>query len=393
MSGRTEDSLQSISVRLDGKNYSYWGYVMKKILRGKSMWGYISGVRVQPTDINADDYAKSLDIWETDNAKIITLINNSVSHSIGAQLAKYETAKEVWDHLARLYTQSNFAKQYQLEADIRVLRQQDMGIQDFYSAMSELWDQLALIESSELRAFPAYVTRREEQRLVQFLMALRDDFEGLRGTILHHSPLPSVDLVVHEFLAEEIHLKSQVDKKTIASSTPSVFTTPQRSMPHNQNRSKNDHCNNNISSKDLNNHHCNIRMLRGNLVINHSLKFDGMPGIHMQMLHRVAIGGGGGRRGCAAVPPPPRGWMAVRVGSQGEEQQRFVVPVGYLNHPLFLALLRAAEEEYGFHHSGAITLPCHVEHFRQVQGIIDRDTSTSADHRHHHHHFHLCFRA
>ncbi|XP_042438683.1 auxin-responsive protein SAUR32-like [Zingiber officinale] len=118
-----------------------------------------------------------------------------------------------------------------------------------------------------------------------------------------------------------------------------------------------------------------------------------MPGIHMQMLHRVAIGGGGGRRGCAAVPPPPRGWMAVRVGSQGEEQQRFVVPVGYLNHPLFLALLRAAEEEYGFHHSGAITLPCHVEHFRQVQGIIDRDTSTSADHRHHHHHFHLCFRA
>ncbi|KAG6478194.1 auxin-responsive protein SAUR32-like [Zingiber officinale] len=119
-----------------------------------------------------------------------------------------------------------------------------------------------------------------------------------------------------------------------------------------------------------------------------------MPGIHMQMLHRVAIGGGGGSRGCAAVPPPPRGWMAVRVGSEGEEQQRFVVPVGYLNHPLFLALLRAAEEEYGFHHSGAITLPCHVEHFRRVQGIIDRDTSTSADHRHHHHHhFHLCFRA
>ncbi|XP_042426159.1 uncharacterized protein LOC122014028 [Zingiber officinale] len=68
-------------------------------------------------------------------------------------------------------------------------------------------------------------------------MALRDDFEGLRGTILHRSPLPSVDSVVHELLAEEIRLKSQVDKKTIASSTPSVFATPQRSMPHNQSRS------------------------------------------------------------------------------------------------------------------------------------------------------------
>ncbi|KAG6482441.1 hypothetical protein ZIOFF_059072 [Zingiber officinale] len=77
----------------------------------------------------------------------------------------------------------------------------------------------------------------EEQRLVQFLMTLRDDFEGLRGTILHRSPLPSVDSVVHELLAEEIRLKSQVDKKNIASSTPSVFATPQRSMPHNQSRS------------------------------------------------------------------------------------------------------------------------------------------------------------
>ncbi|KAG6476651.1 hypothetical protein ZIOFF_065896 [Zingiber officinale] len=67
-------------------------------------------------------------------------------------------------------------------------------------------------------------------------MALRDDFEGLRGTILHRSPLPSVDSVVHELLAEEIRLKSQVDKKTIASSTPSVFATPQRSMPHNQSK-------------------------------------------------------------------------------------------------------------------------------------------------------------
>ncbi|XP_073132810.1 uncharacterized protein [Henckelia pumila] len=163
---------------------------------------------VKPADIKAADYAKSLDTWEADNAKIITWINNSVTHSIGAQLAKYETAK-----------------------------QRDMGIQDFYSAMSELWDQLALTESSELQAFPTYVTHREEKRLVQFLMALRDDFEGLRGTILHRSPLPSVDSVVHELLAEEIRFKSQADKGTPVPSTPSVFAAPHRPLPHNQNRS------------------------------------------------------------------------------------------------------------------------------------------------------------
>lgn len=238
MSGRKDDSLQSISVQLDGKNYSYWSYVMKNFLRGKSMWSYVSGVRVKPTDTKAADYEASVDVWEANNSKIITWVNNSVTHSIGAQLAKYETAKEVWDHLAKLYTQSNFAKQYQLEIDIRSLQQNELSIQEFYTAMSSLWDQLALTESAELRAFTAYIDRREAQRLVQFLMALRSDFEGLRGTILHRTPLPSVDSVVSELLAEEIRLKSQTDKGIVSSIPPSVLAAPQRSPTSSNNNSR-----------------------------------------------------------------------------------------------------------------------------------------------------------
>ena len=45
--------------------------------------------------------------------------------------------------------------------------------------------------------------------MVQFLMALRYDFEELRGTILYRTPIPSVDFVVHELIAEENRLKSK----------------------------------------------------------------------------------------------------------------------------------------------------------------------------------------
>ena len=100
-----DDSLQSMSVRLDGKNYSYWSYVMRNILKGKKLWGYVIGTSVKSKSTN-ESYAIELDTWE----EIITWINNSVEHSIGARLAKYETSKEVWDHLQRLYTQLNFAK-------------------------------------------------------------------------------------------------------------------------------------------------------------------------------------------------------------------------------------------------------------------------------------------
>ncbi|KAK6926065.1 Small auxin-up RNA [Dillenia turbinata] len=84
----------------------------------------------------------------------------------------------------------------------------------------------------------------------------------------------------------------------------------------------------------------------------------------------------------------PKGCLAIMVG-QGEEQQRFVIPVIYINHPLFTQLLKEAEEEYGFEQKGPITIPCHVEEFRNVQGLIDKEKSLL----HHHSHHHIwCFR-
>lgn len=75
----------------------------------------------------------------------------------------------------------------------------------------------------------------------------------------------------------------------------------------------------------------------------------------------------------------PKGFMAIKVGL-GEEQQRFVVPVMYFNHPLFIQLLKEAEEEYGFDQKGTITIPCHVEEFRNVRGLIDRDKNLHHQH-------------
>jgi hypothetical protein len=89
-----DDSLQPVSVRLDGKNYSYWSYVMRNFLKGKIMWEYVSETYVIPTNTKEGDTAL-IDAWEANNVKIIAWINNSIEHSIGMQLAKYETTKEV----------------------------------------------------------------------------------------------------------------------------------------------------------------------------------------------------------------------------------------------------------------------------------------------------------
>jgi SAUR family protein len=69
----------------------------------------------------------------------------------------------------------------------------------------------------------------------------------------------------------------------------------------------------------------------------------------------------------------PKGFMAIKVGL-GEEQQRFVVPVLYFNHPLLIQLWKeSVEEEYGFDPKGTITIHCHVEEFKSVYNLIDRN--------------------
>lgn len=59
----------------------------------------------------------------------------------------------------RLYAQLNFAKQYQLEMDIHALQQNNMSVQEFYSAMYNLWDQLASIEPPDLSVLSNYIKR------------------------------------------------------------------------------------------------------------------------------------------------------------------------------------------------------------------------------------------
>ncbi|THG09816.1 auxin-responsive protein SAUR36 [Camellia sinensis] len=67
----------------------------------------------------------------------------------------------------------------------------------------------------------------------------------------------------------------------------------------------------------------------------------------------------------------PKGQMAVYVGQKdGGDFRRVLVPVVYFNHPLFGDLLREAEEEFGFDHSGGITIPCRISDFENVKTRI-----------------------
>nr|GMD11023.1 auxin-induced protein 15A-like [Ipomoea batatas] len=75
----------------------------------------------------------------------------------------------------------------------------------------------------------------------------------------------------------------------------------------------------------------------------------------------------------------PRGHLAVYVGESPDERHRFVVPISYLNHPLFHDLLSLAEEEYGFRHpTGGLTIPCTQAAFLNIISHLQSQLSAAS---------------
>ncbi|XP_042400226.1 uncharacterized protein LOC121990025 [Zingiber officinale] len=76
--------------------------------------------------------------------------------------------------------------------------------------------------------------------------------------------------------------------------------------------------------------------------------------------------------GCQSPEPPPdvpKGYCPVYIG---QENRRFVIPTSYLSLPVFKLLLEKAEEEFGFDHKGALTIPCEVETFKYILQCMER---------------------
>jgi SAUR family protein len=74
-------------------------------------------------------------------------------------------------------------------------------------------------------------------------------------------------------------------------------------------------------------------------------------------------------RGVSKAVDVPKGYLAVYVG---EKQKRFVIPVSYLNQPLFQNLLSQAEEEFGYDHPmGGLTIPCTEDFFQNITSRLN----------------------
>ncbi|GKV48371.1 hypothetical protein SLEP1_g55195 [Rubroshorea leprosula] len=228
---------------------------MRSFLKGQKLWRYITGDITLPQKITDEidkKYVDRLEDWDSKNHQIITWYHHIITWfrntsipSIHLQFGRYETAKEVWDLLAARYTTSDLSSQYQLWEELHNLKQEHgKSIISFYAKMEAIWDQLALSEPTfnntvDIRK---YIKYRDKMRLIQFLMALTDDFEPCRASLLHQSLLPILDSALSRLLSNETRLGSLKPKRdTTVAATINKFPSSKRGQKYCQHYNKYGH--------------------------------------------------------------------------------------------------------------------------------------------------------
>ncbi|KAJ9186376.1 hypothetical protein P3X46_001954 [Hevea brasiliensis] len=62
-----------------------------------------------------------------------------------------------------------------------------------------------------------------------------------------------------------------------------------------------------------------------------------------------------------------------------KEGKRFVVPLYYLNHPIFRVLLEMAEEEFGTTTHGPLQVPCEEEFMEYIFTVLRKNPSVEVE--------------
>ena len=156
---------------------------MPSYLKGRKLWLCVSSdnpILEKEAKETVSAYAIRIEDWDNANYQIITWFRNTSISSIVDEFGSLDLAKEVWDLLITRYAGPSGSCTFKLTLQLYQIRQEPgERITVYHSRLKSIWDQLTASEpvlSNSADTKLVYVNR-EQGRLFQFLMGLRDEFE------------------------------------------------------------------------------------------------------------------------------------------------------------------------------------------------------------------------
>lgn len=95
---------------------------------------------------------------------------------------------------------------FQLQKDLASIAQGSSDISTYYTRIKRIWDELcnlSTLPACTCATVDAWKKIDQDQRLIQFLMGMNEDYRIIRGNLLMMQPLPSVSQAYVVLFLEE----------------------------------------------------------------------------------------------------------------------------------------------------------------------------------------------
>jgi hypothetical protein len=201
------------------------GFCVHTALRGHVLLFHLT----EDPPVLREDHSNAADVktLKINGGKMIAAMVNSTKPSMIMSLSKFTTAKAIWSHLKSRFVQDSGALVHTLMQQIHVIEQNDMTIDEYYSAFDRLM-------SSLLSMVPACATNPcsahqfvEKFFTYRFVMEVWVEYDSLRAQLLHSFDALTMTKALSDLLAEGTRLKSM--SSATGSDSHSVLAAAQKS--------------------------------------------------------------------------------------------------------------------------------------------------------------------
>ncbi|XP_038707308.1 uncharacterized protein LOC120002620 [Tripterygium wilfordii] len=161
-----------ISLELNGANYQVWSANFTNALEARNKVGYIDGTLPIP---EVEDQNHQL--WKQANGKILQSIST------------WKTTQELWSDLKARFSVSNATRVYEVMKEISNMKQGNQSVSDYHTKMKSLWNELQDYQVIPKCKRPYDIVKplllkRENEKVMQSLMGLNDNFSAVSSQIL-----------------------------------------------------------------------------------------------------------------------------------------------------------------------------------------------------------------
>lgn len=146
--------------KLHGNNFLPWSRAVELFITGRGKKEYLS----EKMTIPKEDDAKFA-TWEVENSMIMSWLLGSMTPDVSNTFMLYPTAAAIWTAAREMFSQKdNISELYELELQLRDVKQGDLSVSKYFSNLSQLWQKIDSLELHQWECSADSLLYKKNQR-------------------------------------------------------------------------------------------------------------------------------------------------------------------------------------------------------------------------------------